>query len=89
MIEINVIYGLILVILSLVLSGRFLLSKIESRDEVVLSQFYWKSPIIEEGFFLVLVRFLPFLLDFLGFKLIFKRRRLLKSLFPLFCPCHK
>ncbi len=73
--EIIIIYGLILGILTLVLSGGFLFSIKESRDEVVLSLISENIKSNSE--------------HFLGFKLTIKRRQFLKALFLDFSPCHK
>ncbi len=89
MIEINIIYGLILAILTLVLSGGFLFSKRESRDEVVLSQYSDNILYVSRNTSVIPEGISPDLELFLGFKLTIKRRQFLKALFLDFSPCHK
>ncbi len=75
MIEINIIYGLIFAILTLVLSGGFLFSKAESRDEIIFTLFAEDLlPISERNS---------------RFKLTTNRRYLLKALFLDFHSYHK
>ncbi len=89
MIEINIVYGLILVIMTLVLSGGFLFSKRESRDEVVFSQYSDNILCISRNSSIIPEGISPNSEFFLGFKLTIKRRQFLKVLFLDFSPCHK
>ncbi len=89
MIEINIIYGLILVILTLVLSGRFLFSIKESRDSFVYTLIPESSISISRGISLISESISSNLERFSRFKLTIKRRQFLKVLFLDFSPCHR
>ncbi len=88
-IEINIIYGLILVILSLILSGDLLFSKKESRDNFVYDIISESSINISRNTSSKSENVSSNLGRFSRFKLTIKRRHFLKALFPLFCPCYK
>ncbi len=89
MIEINIIYGLILAILTLVLSGGFLFSIKESRDGFVYTLIPENSISISRSVSLISETIKSNSESFLGFKLTIKRRQFLKALFLDFSPCHK
>ncbi len=89
MIEINVIYGLILTVITLVLSGGFLFSRRESRDEVVFSQYSDNILCVSRNTSIIPEGISPNSESFLGFKLTIRRRQFLKALFLDFSSCHK
>ncbi len=88
-IEINIIYGLILAVMTLVLSGGFLFSIKESRDDFVYTLIPQNSISISRNTSLVSENIRPNLERFSRFKLTIKRRQFLKALFLDFSPCHK
>ncbi len=89
MIEINIIYGLILAILTLVLSEGFLFSIKESRDDFVYALISESSINISRSVSLVSESISSNSERFSRFKLTIKRRHFLKALFLDFSPCHK
>ena len=89
MIEINIIYGLILAVLTLILSGGFLFSAKESREELVFSQYLDNVLCVSRNNSLISEGISPNLESFLEFKLTIKRRQFLKASFLDFSPCHK
>ncbi len=89
MIEINIIYGLILAILTLVLGERFLFSIKESRDGFLYTLIPQSSISISRSISLVTENISSNLGRFSRFKLTIRRRQFLKALFLDFSPCHK
>ncbi len=96
MIEINVIYGLILAILTLILSGGFLFSIRENGDNLVYALIPQNVLCIQKNILhvsrstpLISEDIKPYSGYFLGFKLTIKRRQFLKALFLDFSPRHK
>ncbi len=89
MIETNIIYGLILAILTLVLSEGFLFSRRENRNDFVYALIPQSSISISRNISLVSEDIMLYLENSLGFKLTIKRRQFLKALFLDFSPCHK
>ncbi len=89
MIEINLVYGLSLAVLTLLLSGGLLFSIRESRDRIVFAQFLKYISYIPKDGSLIPEAIKPNSGHLLGFKLTIERRHFLKAIFPLFYPCHK
>ncbi len=87
--EIIVIYGLILGILTLVLSGGFLFSIKESKDDFIYSLIPENSINISRSISSILEDINPNPESLSRFKLTIKRRQFLKVLFLDFSPCHK
>ncbi len=89
MVEIDIIYGLILAILTLVLSRGFLFSIKESGDDFVYALIPESSINISRSVSLVSESISSNSERFSRFKLTIKRRQFLKALFLDFSPCHR